>query len=171
MKVVRQWLAQALDDRSRVRILALERELQELHLDLKEKVQQIDVLKGALDRRDRTQKFRVESSVHLQTEQLLASVAVPVAQLHTQLHLAKAEGQRVAVRDVLAIVRRLLHTLQDAGLELDGHIGESVPFDPNRQELLHSGEAVPGESVVVRTAGVVYRGKVLHKAGVEKAGE
>ena len=54
----------------------------------------------------------------------------------------------------------------------EGHIGETVAFDPNRHELLGSDIALtPGQSAVVRIVGASYRGKVLRKVGVEVVGE
>ena len=73
----------------------------------------------------------------------------------------------VAARDTLAVAQRLLDSLVSFGLALEGPVGESVPFDPNRHTPL-SAHAVPetGQPVVIRFPAASYRGELIHKAGV-----
>lgn len=71
-------------------------------------------------------------------------------------------------KDVLVVAKRLIRALEDSGLTPEGSAGETVPFEPNRHDSLSASAALtPGAMVVVRFAGGSYRGKVIHKAGVE----
>jgi molecular chaperone GrpE (heat shock protein) len=122
-----------------------------------------------LERQRGGESARVAEAVQEQVERLLSDAAAPVTQLLTQAHLLEVEGKPVQAKDVLAVAKRLVRALEDNGLTLEGSVGETVPFDPNRHEPL-SGDAalMPGEAVVVRFVGVSYQGRVIRKAGVAK---
>jgi molecular chaperone GrpE (heat shock protein) len=153
------------------RTLALEREAQSMRLKLEELERTAASLKRELERQSSGANARVAGEVEARLERLLTDAAAPVAQLLTQAHLLEVEGKPVQAGDVLAVARRLVRTLEDNGLTPEGSVGETVPFDPNRHEPLSADAAPePGQPVVVRFVGAAYRGKLLHKAGVEKAG-
>jgi len=103
-------------------------------------------------------------------ERLLANIATPVAHLLTQAHLLEADGKPIQAHDVLGVARRLVRTLEDNVLALEGKVGKTLPFDPNRHEPL-SAEAMLqlGETVLVKFVGVSYGGTVCKKAGVARA--
>jgi molecular chaperone GrpE (heat shock protein) len=150
------------------RVMALERQVQSLRLDLAEQERLAARLRKDLERQRSGASNHVTEAVHAQVEQLLADAATPVAQLRTQTHLLEAEGRPVQAKDVLAVAKRLVRTLEDHGLAYEGSVGETVPFDPNRHEPLSADASPrPGQMVVVRFVGVGYRGKLLRKAGVE----
>jgi molecular chaperone GrpE (heat shock protein) len=147
--------------------LALEREVQSLRLELQEQRDRAERLKQELERERSNAGTEVARQVRAQFEGLVADAGAPVAQLQTQAHLLE-EGQPVRGRDVMAVAQRLVRLLEDQGLTLEGRVGESVPYDPNRHEALSAEMALqPGRSVIVRFVGVGYRGRLLRKAGVE----
>ncbi len=150
------------------RVLLLEREVQRLRLELAEERERTARLQGALEQQRGDVDGLVRERVGAQMERMLTDAAAPVAQLLTQAYLVEVEERPVAARDVLAVARRLVRSLEDVGLTVEGRIGERVAFDPARQEPL-SAAALPerGQMVAVRFVGVAYRGKVLRKAGVE----
>jgi molecular chaperone GrpE (heat shock protein) len=171
---VRKWLNALLDKKppegtaADERTLALEREAQDLRLKLEELERALANLKRELER----QRSGAGEAVQAQMERLLADAAAPVAQLLTQAHLLEVEGKPVQAKDVLAVAKRLVRALEGSGLTLADSVGQTVPFDPNRHEPLSAAFAPqPGQSVVVRFVGVAYQGKLLRKAGVEKAGD
>jgi molecular chaperone GrpE (heat shock protein) len=91
--------------------------------------------------------------------------------LETQAHLLEREGKPVAARDVLTVAKRLIRALEDEGLTLEGKTGETVAFDPNYHQPLEVGPGLtPGQPVVIRSPGISYAGRVLHRAGVRKGG-
>jgi molecular chaperone GrpE (heat shock protein) len=150
------------------RVMAFERQVQSLRLDLAEQEQLIARLRRDLERQRSGASTHVAEAVHAQVEQLLADAATPVAQLLTQAHLMEAEGRPIQAKDTLAIAKRLVRTLEDHGLAYEGSVGGTVPFDPDRHEPLSTDASPrPGQMVVVRFVGVGYRGKLLRKAGVE----
>jgi molecular chaperone GrpE (heat shock protein) len=153
------------------RLLALERDVQTLRLELEERDRQIAALRAELEQEQRAVTSRIEEAVREAMEQLLADAAVPAAQLLTQAHLAEREGRPPAPRDILLVARRLVRVLEDHGLEWEGRVGELVAFDPNRHQLLGAETVPPGQRVVVRFPGAVFHGKMLRKAGVERAEE
>jgi molecular chaperone GrpE (heat shock protein) len=152
------------------RILALEREVQALRLELAEREKTVANLKRDLESQRSGEAVRLDAAVHATVEQLLSSAGPPATQLAKQAHLLEAEGRAVPARDVLAVARRLVSALEEAGLRLEGSIGERVPYNPNRHEPLNAAaNLTPGQAVVIRFAGVSYRGKMLRRAGVELA--
>lgn len=154
------------------RNLALEREAQSLRLELEEREREVTRLREELERQRGGTSARVTEAVQARMEQLLADVAAPVAQLLTQTHLLEVEGKPVQARDVLAIAKRLVRVLEDNGLTMEGSVGETAPFDPNRHEPLSADASLKqGQPVVLRFVGVAYQGKLLRKAGVEMAGD
>jgi molecular chaperone GrpE (heat shock protein) len=156
-------------DASGQRLVALEREAQVLRLDLTERERTIAALTADLKRARKEAQVRTTTEVDARLQRLLADLAAPVVQIATQIHLVEVEQRPVAASDILAIARRLLRTLEDHGLRLEGTVGAAAPFDPARHELLAGGAApAPGEPVVIRFAGTSYRDMVLRKAGVER---
>ena len=165
-----EWLGRLLGRKpTDERVLALKQEAQRLRLELAEQEKTVARLKQELERQRGGASARVTEAVQTQVEQLLADVATPVAQLLTQAHLLDVEGKPVQARDVLAVAKRLVRTLEDNGLMLEGRVGESVSFDPDHHEPL-SADVSPksGQMVTVRFVGVAYQGKLLRKAGVEQ---
>jgi molecular chaperone GrpE (heat shock protein) len=151
------------------RILALEREVKSLQMALQERNQMLERLKGDLEYQRDTASSNVTEIVQTKLEHVFADAAAPVTQLLTQAHLLE-EGKPVQSKDVLTVAKRLVRTLKDNGLSIEGNIGERVPFDPNRHEPLSANDSLsPEQSVIVRFVGVAYQGKLLRKAGVQKA--
>lgn len=167
-----KWLAALLGKKpTDERVLELEREVQSLRLELEERDRTVANLKEELARQRRGVNTRVTAEVQAEVERLLSGAATPVAQLLTQAHLLEVEGKPVQARDVLTVAKRLVRTLEASGLTLEGSVGETVLFDPNRHESLSVDTFLtPGQPAVVRFVGVAYQGKLLRRAGVEKAG-
>ncbi len=150
------------------RLLALDRDLQILRLELSERDQLITSLKQELERQRTGENTRIIEAAKTQVEQLLTDVAAPVTQLLTQVHLLEVEGKPVQAKDVLAVAKRLVRALEDNGLTLTGSVGETVPFNPNYHDSLSTSTSLtPGTTVVVKFAGISYQGKAIRKAGVE----
>ncbi len=151
-------------------VLALEREAQSLRLELEEQKRIVANLKGELERERRNAKALMTESVQAEMEQLLSDAAGPVSQLLTQAHLL-TEGKPVKAKNVLAVAKRLVRTLEDNGLTVEGSVGETVSFDPNRHQPLRANADLKSEQpVVVQFVGVAYRGKLLRRASVKEAG-
>lgn len=149
------------------RVLALEREVQNLRLELQEREQAAARLQQDLERLRSGASTRLNQAVAAQLEQLLGDAASPVVQLVTQAHLLEVEGKPVQARDVLAVAKRLVRLLEDHGLILVGQVGQQVNFDPDQHEPLQTGaNPTTGQTVVIRFVGVTYQGKLLRKAGV-----
>lgn len=149
------------------RILVLERDMGSLRLELDQQEQLIATLKRQLEQERSQAKARIRESVESQIEELLIDVAAPVTQLITQAHLA-SEGKALQARDVLAVAKRLVRTLEDHGLTTEGEVGQTVPFEPNHHQLLrHDRELKPEEPVIVQFVGVTYQGKLLRRASVK----
>lgn len=170
MRTIREWFAAASGTRRADEgVLALEREVQGLRLQLEERNREVANLRTALARQRGGEASRIRDTAQAQIEQLMADIATPVAQIYTQAHLADL-GKPVAATDMVAVIKRLLRPLEDNGLTAEGTIGKIVPFDPDRHELLSVDAVSPGQRVVLRIAGVTYKDKILRKSGVEKAG-
>jgi hypothetical protein len=154
------------------RALKWQRELQSLRLEVQDRERAIATLKEDLDRLRRSEIARLETAMQGERERFLAAAAVSVAQLLTQAHLLEVDGRPIPARDILSVARRLVRLLENEGLGVEGRIGESVSFDPDRHDPIGSSSEVgPGFPVILRIPGVLYRGKILLKAGVDKAGD
>lgn len=89
LSVLKQWFgrsptAQPQEDEQ---ILALERQIQNLRLELAERNQLVDKLKQELERQRTSESDRLTNTVQTQVEQLLADAAASVTQLLTQAYL------------------------------------------------------------------------------------
>lgn len=172
LSALKQWFGrspstQPQDDE---RSLALDRQLQNLRLELAERNQLVDKLKQELERQRTSESDRITTAVQTQVEQLLTDAAAPITQLLTQTYLLEVEGKPVQAKDVLVVAKRLIRTLEDNGLTLTGNVGETVSFDSNLHELLSDRTSLtPGLPAVVKFVGVSYQSKVICKAGVEPA--
>jgi molecular chaperone GrpE (heat shock protein) len=149
------------------RLLEAERQVQELRLEVQEREGQSAGLRAELERERESEAVRVSEAVDARVEQLLTQSATPAAQLTAQAYLLETEGKPVEARDVLAVAKRLVTALAEAGLAFDGSVGETVAYDPDRHEPLGSPSVRPGQAVVVRLPGCSYRGRLLRRAGVE----
>jgi molecular chaperone GrpE (heat shock protein) len=150
------------------RLLAARREAQALRLELEERERRLTLLTGELERLRAAEQTRQAEATQASLTRLLSDLAGPVTQVVTQVHLVEAEDRPVRTSDVLAVARRLVRALEDHGLTLDGTVGATAAFDPNRHAPL--GEVAglsPGQPVVVRFVGVAYGGTLLRKAGVQ----
>ncbi len=170
LKVLKQWLRRSPSTQPQEdeRLLTLERQIQNLRLELAERNQIVDKLKQELERQRTSESDHITTAVQTQVEQLLTDATAPVTQLLTQAYLLEVEGKPVQAKDVLVVAKRLIRALEDNGLTLTGSVGETVPFDSNLHDSLSASTSLaPGVPVVVKFAGVSYQGKVIRKAGVE----
>ena len=151
------------------RALELERGLQALRIELAERDQTITRLKADLERDRSAGQALIAESVQSRIERLFSELATPVSQLMTQAYLLETEGKPVQARDVLSVARRFIRPLEDLGLSIEGQVGATVAFDPNRHEpLSHATDLRPGEPVKIKLVGIAGQGKILRRAGVEK---
>jgi len=153
------------------RLLAAQREIQELRLEAADRERTLASLKADLERQRRDGGERAAEAARVKAEGLLGDLVAPVAQMLFQAHLLEVDGRPVQAKDVLLLAKRVGRILEDHGVTFEGRIGEAVAFDPDRHALLGSGaSAAPRQDVVVRFPGASYCGMVLLKAGVEPAG-
>ena len=148
--------------------LRLEKEVQELRMELAAREQSIANLRQEIERQRARQDGLVRETVTARLEGLFKDLAGPASQILTQADLLENQGKSVQARDVLSVARRLVRAVERQGLIFEGKVGEQAEFDPNRHTPLNSG-AVPqaGQPVTIRFAGVSYEGKLISKAIVE----
>jgi molecular chaperone GrpE (heat shock protein) len=151
-----------------VDILALQKEVQALRIEIETREDNIANLKQEIERLRLRQDQLITETVAARLSGLFNDVAAPSSQILTQADLLERQGKPVQARDVLAVARRMVRALERYGVAFVGQVGEQVPFDPNLQTLIN-GAALPqpGQPVTVRFAGVTYQGKILYKAIVE----
>ncbi len=155
------------------RVLALERELQELRLTLAERDHSLKRLQGNLARERDSARDHVDEVARADVQRLLKAIATPVVQLVTLSHLNEADlneagATEVRTKDVLDVAMRLVRALGQEGVAMLGGIGETEPFDPDRHDPLSTSAPLrPGQPVTVRVVGLAHQGRILRKAGVE----
>lgn len=159
----------ATDDDGAAALREAVREAQELRLELAERDEMIARLRAEAAVAHREQAEVTAEALRKAEGRLLADLAGPVAQLLTQAHLVHVAHQPVRAADVLSVASRLIAALQDRGLEIVGGIGEVVPYDPERHQLLGSGDIAPapGEAAVIRFVGLAHGGCTIHRVAVE----
>ena len=152
--------------------LSLTRQLKALELELADRDRRIQTLTADLQRAQARQADLTAAATASHLETLMRDLAPGVAQFATQSHLVETENRPVESRDLLAVTRRLVRTLQQNGLVLEGEIGQVLPFNPDRHAALSGQTAIlPGQPVRVRMPGVLWQSAILLKTAVEPAGE
>jgi hypothetical protein len=74
-------------------------------------------------------------------------------------------GPALPAARLLPLVRPVEQLLQQWGVEALAPVGEQVPYDPHRHQLME-GSAEPGEPVLVRYTGYRQGDKLLFRAKV-----
>ncbi len=148
------------------RIIELEAAVQTLKLDLEDAAKERHDLKETLSLQNKKQESELKGMLSGKTEKLLSELAAPLAQLATQSHLAKS--RELKAKDVLAVSMRLVESLEQFGLKLEGEIGQSVDFDCCRHESLSLSAPPPdeGRPVIISMPGVSFENKLLKKIAV-----
>ena len=142
------------------------REVAHLRLRVQELEAQLEQARRHHDYARQTERARAAATTDAALEALLTELATPLCQLHAQLHLA--EQGALPPDAPLKTARQLIRALEAWEVQLEGTLGATEPYDPERHMPL-SAESEPraGQPVQVRLAGVLYKGKRLRKAGVE----
>jgi hypothetical protein len=84
------------------------------------------------------------------------------------MHLVEVQGKTLNTKDIFAVLRRLIKNAETSGLCLEAAIGETVPYDQNRHDVIGAEGAVTAASrVTIRMPGASFRGKIIRKAAVE----
>lgn len=149
--------------------LALEGQVQALRLALAEQENANRQLRGDLETLRAAQQYALKEQLEASLEKLVAEAAGPAVQLGTQAYLLETLGKPVQAADILAVARRLLRALENAGLQFEGQVGQAAAYDPELHASLSAQQSLAaGEAVRIRFAGVRYRGKMIRKAAVEK---
>ncbi len=152
--------------------IALQNEARRLELELETCQRELARLRSELETAQLSRAELADELAAAQQEALFQQAAGPVSQLVTQAYLLEKAGKNLQARDVLAVARRLVNALQNAGLAIEGQPGEQVRYDPDRHLPVSAGiELEPGQRVIIRFAGIRYQGKILQRAGVDPAEE
>ena len=147
-------------------------ETRRLQLELAEQGEELSILQKDVQRLRESQQRMISDSVESNLDRLFSEVAAPLCQLLTQMHLVEDQGKSVESKDTMRLVKRLFHVFKETGLDIDGPVGEQMPFDPNHHEPLSTDHYIStGDKVVVRTPGLAFSGRVIRKAGVAPAKE
>lgn len=159
-------------------LLTLQAENQQLKLALEQAQAQTRRLQDNLARQKEAADAGQAAAVRAGTAALLAELAHPAAQFLTQIYLAE-QGKTLHPQDALAVARRMLRVLQNAGVEIREAVNTQTEYNPDCHQSLNADASLqPGQAVVVRTPGLVLRQPGadpsqtelrLVKAGVEAA--
>lgn len=137
------------------RLLDLERELQLVKLELDEHRQLLKVARQDLELHARQSEEAVAREVRGRIEKLFQEIAGSATQLVTQDHMLSVQNKPLKATDIQAVANRLIQTLQNHGLVIQGKIGDTAVFDKNLHQPLSSDEDIKdGEEVIVRMSGI-----------------
>jgi molecular chaperone GrpE (heat shock protein) len=142
------------------------REIAHLRLRIQELEAQLEQARRHAEYARQTEHARAAAAADATLETLLTELATPLSHLHAQLHLA--EQGALPPDAPLKTARHLFRALEAWQVHMEGTVGAVEPYDPERHMPLRAdAEPHAGQPVIVRLAGVVYKGKRLRKAGVE----
>lgn len=149
-------------------VLALQKEVQALRLELDTRQRTVENLRQEVERLRLRQEQVVAETVEARLGSLFGDLAGPASQILTQADLIERQERPVQARDVLSVARRMVRALERYGVAFIGKPGEQVAFDPNHHTPINA-SLVPeaGQPVTVRFAEVTYQGKTIYKAIVE----
>jgi len=149
-------------------LLELNNEIKSLQLDLQAQEKKIEQLSQELERARLNQKDQLKEISTAVLEDLYINLAPAIVQLATQNYLVSVQNKAIQFKDIFAVTDRLIRTLEQHGLMLQGQPGQQVRFDANLHIPLSAESTFkPGQPVIVRFVGVSYQGKILRRAGVE----
>jgi molecular chaperone GrpE (heat shock protein) len=158
----------ALQGADHAELLELQNKIKALQLDLRDRESKIELLSLELERVRLNQKDLLKENSATVLQDLFSSLAPVVIQLVTKNYLSNLQNKTIQSKDILLITERLIHTLEQNGLKLQGQPGQQVQFDPNLHIPLNAACSIQsGQPVIVRFVGVSYQGKIIRKAGVE----
>lgn len=125
-------------------------------------------LRAEIDELKASQKSQKEESLAAAFESLFADLASPVAQLLLQLHLSHNSEHSLSASDVLSHVKKLVASLKQHGLTVNGQPNDVEPFEPNmHQPVVETFQPEKGMPVRICFPGIAYRGTILRKAAVD----
>lgn len=141
--------------------------LRSLQIQFEESEARLGQLRTDLEReRNRAAGEAKERSEQAQ-RRLMESIASPLTQLLTQARLSEQPGKVLDAKNVLRVVRSLIRSLEEEGLQVESEPGARISYDPNLHEPTGSTEPPsPGESVEVKFPGLRFQNRILRKAGV-----
>lgn len=106
-------------------------ELRRLQLEVAERDRTITTLRGDLERLNANHLRQINDAIDARLETVFSDTASVISQLLMQADLIENGATQVPAKDVLRLVRRLIRALEDAGIELQGSVGQRMVFDPS----------------------------------------
>ncbi len=122
------------------RLLALQAENQQLKLALEQAQAQTRRLQDNLARQKESAAAGQAAAVRAGTAALLTELARPAAQFLTQIYLAE-QGKTLHPQDALAVARRMLRVLQNAGVEIREAVNTQTEYNPDCHQALSADAA------------------------------
>lgn len=149
--------------------LRLQAEIQGLQIQQQEDRRAIDNLAQENDRLKARQDQLVDIRIAQKLEALFGDLAAPASQILTQADLLENQGKPVQARDILLVARRMVRVLERHGLLIEGKVGETAAFDPEKHSPIQAGQTIQeGECVIIRFSGILFGENRLCKAIVER---
>jgi uncharacterized membrane protein YccC len=138
-----------------------------LEFDLNSARKQIGRLEQELDRARREADGARAASGIGAIDAIAEEIATPLAHLATQVALLRTGTGQLETSDLIATAERLVDSLSNGGIRLDGSVGDTAAFDPSAHLPLR-GEFSPGHRVIIRSPAVIGpSGRIVRQAVVE----
>lgn len=153
---------------TRAEVLKLQTALRSVQLDIDERDDVISKLRADIERERAARDVTTAAASDSALEKAMADLSLPIIQLATQMHLVEQQGRALNPKDVLTVLNRLVKNAANAGLSLEGTIGDVAAYDADRHEpILSEAAPAPGQPVTIRMPGAAFKGKFIRKAAVE----
>jgi len=157
-----------LSEDSAAEVLDLRRELGAVRLELEELGEELARERAQRHATEQALPKQVEQYIEARLDELFRRFAGVAAQIRTQAALME-QGAPVPSADVMALALGMVRAVEQTGLEPIGAPGAALAFDPDLARPLDPSQVpAPGEPVLVRFVGYRCRGRVIHKALVER---
>lgn len=145
----------------------LRNEIRKQEILLLEKDEMIGKLSFEIKRLRENKEIETEQKTQSELTLLFSNLSSSISQLKTQTCLVELD-RPVQNRDIISVVNRLFNLLQESGLEFEGTVGTTIPYNPDSHKPLSTEEFIEAENlVIIRFAGIRYKGILLQKALVE----
>lgn len=163
------WIKNILSPSSGVKneSITLRNEIRKQDILLQEKDEIINKLSFEIKRQRENKEIELEQKTQSELTLLFSNLSSPISQLMTQAYLVELD-KPVQNRDIISVVNRLFNLLKESGIEFEGIVGTTIPYDPDFHKPLSTEASIEAENlVIIRFAGIRYKGILLQKALVE----
>ena len=149
-------------------ILKLQSEIAGLKLTVEQLKQELENGQSLLAESEKSRQSIISDTVDAKLQNLLGNLASPLSQIALLQSLISA-GKEIKTENIFKLVSIIESNLGETGLVRLHQVGENLPFDSECMGPLKPGVIFsPGEKIIVRLPGYLFKGKYICLSLVDK---